>query len=129
MVPVGVAETSQWYRKASRVVPSYNRMQDNYPPTDRGIAVASRAARPAPVCKTQANSQTMVSPEHPICADVPFRPDGWYRRSVPTVEAQPCTARLLHTTNVGIARASRTCPTCQMYVTTGGFEQVRFYPL
>ena len=40
-----------------------------HPP--HGIAERPERFRPAPVCKTQANSQTTVSPERPICAAAP----------------------------------------------------------
>ena len=111
--PAGTRPTA-WYRKASRAIPSYTRMQDICPPTNHGFAGASRPSatqpdldheqpahpphgiaerperfRPAPVCKTQANPQTMVSQKRPKGSANPRarvviqtqRP--WCRRSVP----------------------------------------------
>ena len=102
-----------------------------HPP--HGVAKRPERYRPAPVCRTQANPQTTVSPERPICAAAPFRPNGWYRRSVPTVgnptlrgttaphthrmvsqsvpsgsDLHPCAKRCLLTDH-GIAGASHLC--------------------
>ena len=91
MVPFGVAEASQ--PLATRPEPG--------PP--HGIAKRPERYRPTSVCKTFALPQTMVSPERPNSATAPPKccgqpatkhsdPDGWYRRSVPTVGNQARTS-------------------------------------
>ena len=87
------SDPTEWYRRSVPTVAAQTCMARLLHTTNTAIARASRTCRPAPVCKTRANSQTMVSPERPICAVVPIPSRRMVSPNRPKVDNRAAGAR------------------------------------